>query len=161
MAVTRTMPFAYKLLVIAIALGAILCIYTFLPRYAFVETVLNGDTLLLENGKLVKLIGVQTPEANDPEERVRHFGMAAADFTQNMVEGKKIRIKYHYGRENTDGKVLASVYLLDGTFLNAEIIKQGYGRADLKCTSGDMRELPEYERRAREDKRGLWSKMPE
>jgi micrococcal nuclease len=122
---------------------------------------MNGDTLLLENGTVVKLVGVTTPEANDPEEKVRQFGFAAADFTQSMVEGKEIRIKYYSQPDNTDGRALASVYLLDGTCLNSELIKQGYGRADAECTAADVKEFLEYERQARESKRGLWAEMPE
>jgi endonuclease YncB( thermonuclease family) len=157
----RKIPFAYKLLVIVIALIGLLLLYQFVPRYATVETVINGDTLLLENGTVVKLIGVTTPEANDPEERVRQFGLAASDFTQNMVEGKEIKIKYHYQQDNTDGRALASVYLVDGTCLNSELIKQGYGHADRECTAGDVKEFLEYERQAQENRRGLWADMPE
>jgi micrococcal nuclease len=157
---TSKIPFSYKLLIIVVSLNGLLLLYEFFPRHATVETVINGDTLLLENGTVVKLIGVNTPEANDPEERVRQFGLAAADFTQNMVEGKEIRIKYYYQQDNTDGRALASIYLLDGTSLNSEIIKQGYGRADAECTSGDVEEFKEYEQKARENKRGLWAEMP-
>jgi len=155
------MPFAYKLLIVILALAGSVFIYNVLPRYVLVETVLNGDTLLLENGSLVKLMGVNTPESNDPEEQVRNDGMAAADFTQSMVEGKKIRIEYHHRHNNTDGKALASVYLIDGTYLNAEIIRQGFGHADSACASGDAKAFQEYERQAREHKRGLWAEMPE
>jgi len=160
MAKIRTVPFAYKLLIIILALAGIVFTYYFLPRYASVETVLNGDTLLLENGSLIKLIGVYTPECNDPEERVRRGGTAAADFTQNMVEGKKIRIEYHHRHNNTDGKARASVYLMDGTYLNAEIIRQGYGHADSECASDDAKAFQEYERQARDLKRGLWAEGP-
>jgi len=160
MAKIRTVPFAYKLLIIILALAGIVFTYNVLPRYASVETVLNGDTLLLENGSLIKLIGVYTPECNHPDEQVRRGGTAAADFTQNMVEGKKIRIEYHHRHNNTDGKARASVYLTDGTYLNAEIIRQGYGHADSECASGDAKAFQEHERQAREQKRGLWAEMP-
>lgn len=159
MANTRNIPFAYKVLIITLALIALLFVSTHLPRYVTVETVLNGDTLLLENGIVVKLIGVDVPETIDPEERGRHFGVAAADFIQRMVECKKVRIKYHQGQNNMDGRALASVYLLDGTFLNAEIIRQGYGRADAKCTFPNAEKFQEYEQEARENKRGLWAEM--
>ena len=161
MASSRKIPFAYKLPIIAAALVGLLLLYAFLPRSATVETVINGDTLLLENGTVVKLIGVTTPDANDPEKEVRQFGMAAADYTQDMVEGKEIRITYFYQQDTTDGRARAAVYLLDGTCLNAELIRQGYGRADESCTSGDVEIYREYEQQAREHKRGLWADMPE
>lgn len=161
MATNRTISFAYKLPVIIIVLTGILVLYNVFPRYASVETVLNGDTLLLENGRLIKLIGVCTPELNHPEQRVRNEGTAAADFTQNMVEGKKIRIKYHPRHNNPDLRVLASVYLMDGTYLNAELIRQGYGRMDEDCASADAEAFQEFERQARENKRGLWAEIQE
>jgi len=160
MAKTRKIPLAYKIFIIALALNGILFIYMYLPRYVSVETVLNGDTLLLENGIVVKLIGVDVPEANYSEERVRHFGLAAADLIQGMVEGKKVRIEYHQQQDNMDGRALASVYLMDGTFLNSEIIKQGYGRADSECTSKYVEKFQEYEQQARENKRRFWAEIP-
>jgi len=47
-----------------------------------------------------------------------------------MIAEKEIRLDYDQQERNTYGKLLAYIYLLDGSFLNAEIIKQGYGRAD-------------------------------
>lgn len=154
---TPKFPEVYKILIIALVLSGVLFLYRYLPRYASVETVLNGNTLLLENGIVVKLIGVDLAEENYSDERRRSCGVLSADFTQSMVEGKKVRIRYHPQQDNTDGRALASVYLLDGTFLNAEIIKQGYGHADPACASGDVETLQEYERQARENKRGLWA----
>ncbi len=161
MASSRKISFTYKLLIIAAALIGLLLLYEFIPRRATVETVINGDTLLLENGTVVKLIGVTTPDANDPEKEVRQSGMAAADYTQDMVEGKEIRITYYFQQDTAEGRTLAAVYLLDGTCLNAELIKQGYGRADEACTSGDVETYREYEQQAREGKRGVWADKPE
>jgi len=45
---------------------------------------------------------------------------------------------------------------MDGTFLNAEIIKQRYGFAYTKYPFKYMEEFRQYEREARENKRGLW-----
>ena len=161
MASSQKIPFAYKLLIVAAALIGLLLLYEFVPRHTTVETVINGDTLLLENGTVVKLIGVSVPEANDPDAMVRKYGMAAADFTQTLVEGKEIRIRYYYQQNNMDGRALAAVYLMDGTSLNGEIIKQGYGRADTECTYGDVEMFRKYEQEARENKRGFWANIPE
>ena len=49
---------------------------------------------------------------------------------------------------------MAYVYLLDGAFLNAEIIKQGFGFAYTKYPFEYMEEFRRYEREARESKRG-------
>jgi endonuclease YncB( thermonuclease family) len=48
------------------------------------------------------------------------------------------------------------VYLLDGTFPNAEIIRQGYGKAYTKFRFKYMEEFTKYKREARENKKGIW-----
>ena len=55
---------------------------------------------------------------------------------------------------------LAYVFLEDGTFLNAEIIKQGYGHADTRFPFKYMDRFRRYEREAREQGRGLWGMSP-
>jgi micrococcal nuclease len=46
-----------------------------------------------------------------------------------MVEGEEVRLEYDRQQRDKCGRLLAYVYLTDGTFLNAEIINQGYGHA--------------------------------
>jgi micrococcal nuclease len=75
-----------------------------------------------------------------------------------MVEGKEVRLEYDQTRRDRYNRVLAYVYLMDGTFLNAEIIKQGYGFAYTKYPFKYMEEFRAYEREARENERGLWGK---
>jgi endonuclease YncB( thermonuclease family) len=45
---------------------------------------------------------------------------------------------------------------LDGTFLNAEIIKQGYGFAETRFPFKYLEDFRRYEKEARENRRGLW-----
>jgi micrococcal nuclease len=121
-----------------------------------VQRVLDGDTLLLTNGEYVRLIGVDTPETKHPEKPVEYFGKEAYQFTKGMVEGREVRLEYDQTRRDKYNRILAYVYLMDGTFLNAEIIKQGYGFAYAKYPFKYMEEFRQYEREARENGRGLW-----
>ena len=121
-----------------------------------VGRVTDGDTLLLTNGEYLRLIGVDTPETKHPKKPVEYFGKEAYLFTKNMVEGKEVRLEYDQTRRDKYNRILAYVYLLDGTFLNAEIIKQGYGFAYTKYPFKYMEDFRQYEREARENKRELW-----
>ena len=90
----------------------------------------------MQNGERVRLIGVDTPETKHPNRPVEHFGKEAAAFTRRMVEGRRVRLEFdpaNAPRSHKDStqqrRTLAYVFLEDGTLLNAEIIKEGYGFA--------------------------------
>jgi len=121
-----------------------------------VKRVIDGDTLLLINGERVRLIGVDTPETKHPQKPVEYFGREAYLFTKEMVDGKEARFEFDRQKRDRYGRLLAYVYLLDGTFLNAEIIKQGYGFAYTRFPFKYMEEFRRYEREARENRKGLW-----
>jgi len=121
-----------------------------------VKRVIDGDTLLLTNGERVRLIGVDTPETKHPQKPVERFGKEAYLFTQRMVEGKEVRLEFDWQKRDKYGRLLAYVYLSDGTFLNAEIIKQGYGFAYTRFPFKYLEEFRQYEREARENEKGLW-----
>ncbi len=118
--------------------------------------VVDGDTIVVKGIGKVRLIGVDTPETVHPRKPVEYFGKEASNFTKKMVEGKKVRLEYDWQRKDRYGRVLAYVYLKDGTFLNAELIKQGYGHAYTRYSFKYLEQFRKYEKEARENKRGLW-----
>jgi len=122
--------------------------------------VVDGDTIVLNNGEKVKLIGVDTPETKHPQKPVEYYGKEATAFTNKMVGGKVVKLKYDMQKRDKYGRLLAYVYLMDGTFLNAEIIKQGYGHAYIKLPFKYLEQFRQYEKDAREAKRGLWADNP-
>ena len=77
------------------------------------------------------------------------------------MDKKEIRLEYDQanapiGHRDRYGRILAYVYLKDGTFLNAEIIKQGYGFAYTRFPFKYLEEFRRYEREARENEMGMW-----
>jgi micrococcal nuclease len=123
-----------------------------------VVRVVDGDTLLLDGDERIRLIGVDTPESVDPRRPVQYFGKEAAAFTRRTAEGRRVRLAYDQERKDRYGRTLAYVFFDDGTFLNAEIIRQGYGHAYTRFPFRYAEEFRAYEREARENRRGLWAK---
>ncbi len=121
-----------------------------------VTKVIDGDTLLLSNGEKVRLIGVDTPELYHPLKPVQYFAIQASEFTRKMSEGKKVRLEFDWQKRDEYNRLLAYVYLEGGTFLNAEVIKQGYGFAYTKYPFKYLEDFRQYEKEAREGERGLW-----
>ena len=129
------------------------------PQYKCIRVV-DGDTLIVRNGSLepvrVRLIGVDTPESVRPESPVEYFGKEAAAFTRKMAEGRKVRLEFDQVRYDKYDRLLAYVFLPDGTMLNEEIIRQGYGHVFQKFPFKYKRKFRKLEREARKKRRGLW-----
>jgi micrococcal nuclease len=125
-----------------------------------VKQVVDGDTIILESGERVRLLGINAPEVNNPKKPVEPFGKEAAEFTQRMVEGKLVRLEFdpHVSKQDKYSRIFAYVFLEDGTFLNAEIIRQGYGFAVRNSPSLKYEhEFFQLELEARKKGRGLWA----
>ncbi len=63
--------------------------------------VISANTILLENGEMVKMIGVELTE----EDGVRGFRMV-----KGLLEGKEVRLKFHRRNRDINGNLLAIVY---------------------------------------------------
>jgi micrococcal nuclease len=122
-----------------------------------VTRVIDGDTIVVAGIGTVRLIGVDTPETVDPRKPVELFGKEASEFTRRLAEGKVLRLEFDVQRLDKYQRTLAYAYLPDGSMLNAEIVKQGYGHAYVKYPFKYLDEFRAYEREAREAGRGLWS----
>ncbi len=121
--------------------------------------VVDGDTIVVQIGQKrekVRLIGVDTPETKHPKKPVQRFGKEASLFTKSMVEGEEVRLEFDWQERDKYGRLLAYVYLTDGTFLNAEIIRRGYGFAYTRYPFKYMSQFRQYEGEARKNRKGLW-----
>lgn len=135
----------------------LLPIHNFSQNWRLCTYVIDGDTIVLDRKEKIRLIGVDTPEIKDQRKPVQYFGAEAYEFTKSLVEGKKVRLVYDRERIDKYGNTLAYVYLEDDTFLNAEIIKQGFGFAYTRFPFKYLKEFRQYERDARENERGIWA----
>ena len=121
-----------------------------------VVRVVDGDTLVLRNIGTVRLIGIDTPETVDPRVPVQAFGKEATAFLRQMVDGQAVRLEYDTQRLDKYGRTLAYLYLPDDSFVNLEMVRQGYAHAYLTYPFRHMEEFRRAERQAREAGRGLW-----
>jgi len=136
----------------------------------YIRRVIDGDTIQLESGERVRLIGIDTPEMHESDKLyrdsqrsgedikvIKELGQRAYQFTKKLVEGKRVSLEFDVEKYDRYNRLLAYVYLKDGTFVNAEIVKQGY--ASLLTIPPNVRYadlFTKFYREARENKRGLW-----
>ena len=124
----------------------------------FVRRVIDGDTILLDDNERIRYIGIDTPETKHPSKPVEWMGKEASEFNRKLVEHKTISLEFDVEKRDKYGRLLAYVYV-DGVFVNAELVKQGYAQVytippNVKHTDLFL----ELQKEARENRRGLWGK---
>lgn len=88
-----------------------------------VKRAVDGDTLVLENGERVRLIGIDTPEMHESNKlyrdaqrtkqdisTIQKLGRRAYEFTKKLVEGKHVRLEFDVEKHDRYGRLLAYVY---------------------------------------------------
>lgn len=126
------------------------------PRRRVLRGV-DGDTVVLEGGERVRLIGVDTPEMKDERESVRYLAKRAAVFLADLVTKQTVRLEYERERVDRFGRTLAYLYLEDGRCVNLEVISQGFGYAFTRYPFRYKSRFKQAERDARQARRGLWA----
>ena len=135
-----------------------------------VSYVYDGDTIKLDNGERVRLIGIDAPEAHDNEKLSRDvahrridrrrqlsMGQEAARFVRPLLQGQQVRLEFDVERRDRYHRLLAYVYLSDGTFVNEKIIHEGY--AYPLTVPPNVRYADLFRRwfdEARQNRKGLW-----
>ena len=129
---------------------------------AAVHSVIDGDTIVIENSEKIRFLGLNAPEIRKGQEGSYHgseqpWGRDAANYVYRLLSGNKVELEYdpaittdHYGR------TLAYV-ILSGEMVNARLLEQGYARFN---DYGNELKYEDYlrgkEEIARAKKRGLW-----
>ncbi len=106
----------------------------------------------------VRLTGVDAPETRNSRYKVKAaFGDESTRYLTGLIDGKRVRLEYDIDTLDQYGRTLAYVYLEDGTFVNASMVRNGY--ATVMTTPPNVKyagTFVELSRKARKQKRGLW-----
>jgi micrococcal nuclease len=121
-----------------------------------VRKVIDGNTIQLDTGEIVKYIGIETPELNLKEGGSEFFAKQASRYNQKLVFMKKVRLEFDKEREDSAGRMLAYVFE-KRVFVNAELIKLGYARANIIPPNDKYKNMfLDYEKKAKQSEKGLW-----
>lgn len=132
--------------------------------YYPVTKIVDGDTFWIDNGtekgEKIRLIGIDAPESQKRFKKDKgYFGKESKEYLTKLISDKKVRLEYDVTKLDRFGRTLAYVYLEDRTFINAELVKNGYAVVmtvppNVKYTDLFLKLQSE----ARENVRGLWKK---
>jgi micrococcal nuclease len=132
------------------------------PTELIVRRVIDGDTIELGDGRLIRHIGIDAPEVRrrvndrwvaDPEP----FSRAATEANRQLVEGKAVRLEHDVQTHDRHGRTLAYVYV-DDRMVNEALLEAGY--AQVMTIPPNVRYAERFRaaaKAARSARRGLWS----
>ena len=123
---------------------------------AVVEYVHDGDTLFLEDGRKVRLLGIDTPEIG---ENAECWGEEATMLLRTLLpEGTAVQVLADQDPLDQYGRSLLFVYAPDGTNVNLELVRRGSAEAVYYEPNDQFQsELRAAEREARDAGRGQWA----
>ncbi|MCJ7772581.1 MAG: thermonuclease family protein, partial [Desulfobacterales bacterium] len=131
-------------------------------QFYTVKSIIDGDTIILSNQKFIRYIGIDSPEINHKTGVAEPFGFEAKKINEKLISKKTIRLEYDIQEKDHFGRVLAYVYTRDGTFINKEIIQNGYAWILFKPPNTKHgKELLFSQRDAMNNKLGIWGNLKE
>ena len=138
-----------------------------------IERSITADTVVLETGEKIKLIGLLAPPLpKKASPQYDSFGFVippvvtpetpieeqSLHFVQKLLEKQLVRLEFDVQRKDESNYSLAYIFLPDGTFVNAEILKNGLANLQIRPPNLKYEDkLREAYREARREKRGLQS----
>jgi endonuclease YncB( thermonuclease family) len=130
-------------------------------RFYKVRWVADGDTLILEDGRRVRYLGINAPETAHDDSPTQPIGKAARRYNRQLVEDQMVRLEFDQERRDRFGRWLAHLYRRDGLWVNRAMVAKGlaiylytpentkHGRALLAAQGEAMK-----------SRRGLWQPGP-
>jgi len=121
-----------------------------------VKVSISNPPAGLQPFETIRMLGVDTPEIVHPQKQVEYFGKEASEFTKTWLLGKPVLLAFDWNLRDKYKRLLAYIYLLDGSCYNARLVSEGYAHAYTEFPFQFLEEFRALEREARETVRGLW-----
>lgn len=92
---------------------------------AKVKRVVDGDTIELSDGRLVRYIGMNTPEMTDKRKDVLCFAKMAKEQNEKLVLNKTVKMEMDISDKDKYDRLLRYIWI-DEKMVNLELVKSGY-----------------------------------
>ncbi len=102
------------------------------PKKGTVATVIDGDTLELKSGQIVRLLGIDAPNRGEPG------FLKSRQYLESLIDGEVVSLEYDSYQDDKYGRILAYVFESCSTSLlcrdgrrlvNAVLVKKGFAKA--------------------------------
>ena len=125
---------------------------TKLPKSAVVKRVIDGDTVELFNGTVLRYVGITAPEDGES------FAEEATKLNKSLVEGKEVKLEYDNYTSDKFGRILAYA-MVDGKNVSVELVSKGLAELVIYQKRKPFiyqSQLLEAQEQAKKQKLGIW-----
>ena len=123
-------------------------------KQSVVEKVFDGDTILVENGGKIRLLGI---DAFEHDQNI--YGMKGKDFLSMLVLNKKVCIETDVQKNDIYGRTLGYVFI-NNLFVNEVVVKNGLAILyDFPPNTKYIYRLKKAQSYGRENMLGIWERQ--
>lgn len=122
------------------------------------KSVVDGDTIKLNDGRKIRLIGINTPELARKQSPAEPLAKQAKRYLSQLLPvGKQVQLRLGSQGKDRYGRVLAHVFSENGSNVTADLLANGYGFQVLIAPNDWGRSCyGQSEKKARDNKVGVW-----
>ena len=96
-----------------------------------VTRIIDGDTIVLENNKRVRLLGINAPEIQNRYHPGEPGGADAKKWLQQKLQGRSVYLEHDRQTHDHYKRMLAHLYLPDGQHVNLSLVEKGLATVNL------------------------------
>jgi micrococcal nuclease len=131
------------------------------PGYGFyrVKTVYDGDTVVLEDGRKIRLLGINAPEVQHRDKIADAGGEEARLWLINKLQHAKVRMEIDAEKTDKYGRTLAHLFTEEKEHINLSLVKTGLAAVSIYPPNLlYVNELVTAEKQAEKAKLGIWQR---
>jgi endonuclease YncB( thermonuclease family) len=126
-----------------------------------VKKVIDGDTVILDSGEHVRLVGIQAPEIARDDSSGQPYGPEATETLKKLIGNQKIRLEMAEEPRDRHGRILAYLYPQNGNgegeMLQIGMLKAGAAMLyTFPANTVHVEAFRKAENNARASQKGLW-----
>lgn len=128
-----------------------------------VTRVVDGDTFWVddgsEKGMKIRLLCIDAPEMRATRYKEKGaYAEEATAYLKELIADQSVMLEYDVQRLDQYKRVLAHVYLKDGTYINGAMVSNGYAKVvTYQPNVMHVDQLLELQKEAQRKGRGLWN----
>jgi endonuclease YncB( thermonuclease family) len=129
--------------------------------HVLVQSVVDGNTIIVSNLGRVRLLGIDAPKVGHPVDASEPFGREARDRLTGLLLNRWVRVEPDNAAVGARQRRAAYVTTGDGTFVNATMVSEGLARVSARIPLARLSELKRAEAEAQAFHRGMWGSTPQ